>query len=172
MAIAQSGAADSSGRDGGDRAGLLGRANWQGELSVITSLQNPRVKNAMKLRDRRERQKQGRIIIDGARELLRAINAGADLVEVFVCEELCQSSECRELLAALAKPVAHQSHRTEAALLYVISSVFEKLAYGQRAEGVVGVARTPSTTLADFALPPVPLIAVLEGVEKPGNVGA
>jgi TrmH family RNA methyltransferase len=135
-------------------------------LSVITSLQNQRVKNAIKLRDRRERQKQGRIVIDGARELLRAINAGVNLVEVFVCEELCQSPECRKLLAHSALRTPHSE------LLSVGPAVFEKLAYGQRAEGVVGVARTPSTTLADLALPPDPLIAVLEGVEKPGNVGA
>jgi hypothetical protein len=41
-------------------------------MPFITSLQNPHVKNARKLRDRRHRQKQGRILIDGARELQSA----------------------------------------------------------------------------------------------------
>ena len=45
-------------------------------MPIITSLQNPRVKDAVRLRDRRHREKQGRILIDGARELHRAIAAG------------------------------------------------------------------------------------------------
>ncbi len=41
-------------------------------MFVITSLKNPRVKDAVRLRDRRHREKEGRILIDGARELGRA----------------------------------------------------------------------------------------------------
>ena len=49
---------------------------------------------------------------------------------------------------------------------------FEKLAYGDRLDGVVAVAESPLRTLQTLALPPEPLIAVIEGVEKPGNLGA
>jgi TrmH family RNA methyltransferase len=147
---------------------------------LITSLQNPRVKAAVQLRLARERQKQRRIIIDGARELIRALKAGVELVEVFVCEELCTSDECRQLLASLAKPVAHGNvpskhpaiHTSHSALFYVSPAVFAKLAFGDRAEGVVAIAKTPSKALASLTLPSNPLVAVLEGVEKPGNVGA
>ena len=66
----------------------------------ITSPQNPRVKNAVRLRDRRHREKQGRILIDGARELRRAIGEGMKLTELFICEPLCQSDDARRLLAA------------------------------------------------------------------------
>jgi TrmH family RNA methyltransferase len=136
---------------------------------LITSPQNPRVKNAIKLRDARQRYRQGRMIIDGARELLRALRAGVEFIEVFVCDELCTSIECRQLLAALAKPVAHEG---PPAIIHVSAAVFAKIAYGARAEGVVGVAKTPAASLADLTLPQNPLVAVLEGLEKPGNVGA
>jgi hypothetical protein len=43
---------------------------------LITSLQNPRIKAAARLRDRSGRNDQGRIIIDGAREITRALAAG------------------------------------------------------------------------------------------------
>ena len=46
---------------------------------TITSLKNPRVQSALKLRGRRSRARQGRIVVDGARELLRALEAGLDL---------------------------------------------------------------------------------------------
>jgi len=133
-------------------------------MSTITSLHNPHVRSALRLRDRRHRQRQDRILIDGARELGRAIAAGVRLVEVFVCGPLCQSDEARRVVAALAGSPARILHVTEA--------VFEKLAFGDRTEGVLGVAETPASALADLRLPDRPLVAVLEGVEKPGNVGA
>ena len=142
------------------------------DRQLITSLQNPRIKAAIKLRDTRQRQKQGRIIIDGARELLRALQAGVELLEVYVCEELCTSNDCQALLKALAEPVAHRIRIVPHGYHPRYAAVFAKLAYGARAEGVVGVAKTPATSLADLSLPANPLVAVLEGVEKPGNVGA
>jgi TrmH family RNA methyltransferase len=131
---------------------------------MITSLQNPRVKNAVKLRDGRQRQRQGRILIDGARELRRAIEAGVELLEIFVCPPLCQSDDARAVLArwrGLGVKVWEVSPR-----------VFEKLAFGSREEGVLGIARMPDTALERLRLPETPLVAVLEGVEKPGNLGA
>ncbi len=131
---------------------------------VITSLQNPRIKSAIKLRDRRGRGKQGRIIIDGSREILRAIGGGVELVELFVCREVCASDDAQELLAA--------AKDTSAEWIDVAPHVLEKLAFGQRTEGIVAVAQTPQRCLSELALTPRPLVVVLEGVEKPGNVGA
>lgn len=131
---------------------------------TITSLQNPRVKETVRLRDRRERDRQQRILIDGARELLRAVEAGIRLQELFVCEELCHTPEARQLF--------HRAADTGADVLHVTPRVFEKLAFGDRAEGLLGVAERPQTRLADWQPPSNALVAVLEGVEKPGNVGA
>jgi TrmH family RNA methyltransferase len=49
---------------------------------------------------------------------------------------------------------------------------FERLAYGDRADGVVLEIRTPPHGLDDIHLPEAPLVVVIEEVEKPGNVGA
>jgi TrmH family RNA methyltransferase len=133
-------------------------------MPIITSLQNPRVKAAVRLHDRRHREKQGRIRIDGAHELVRAIQGGVGLLEVFVCGPLCRTADAQQVLADASKCGAE--------VLEVAEPVFEKLAFGQRGEGVVGVATMPKPTLSDLKLPQNPLVAVLEGVEKPGNVGA
>src|SRR5208282_3856931 len=50
--------------------------------------------------------------------------------------------------------------------------VMEKLAYGQRHEGIIALAKTPVTSLKDLKLPLQPLVVVLESLEKPGNLGA
>jgi len=133
-------------------------------MTTITSLQNPRVKETVRLRDRRHREKQGRILIDGARELARAVDSGVRMLEMFVCEPLCTSRESQRLLAWLPECGAEVFRVTE--------SVFEKLNFGHRAEGVLGVAEMPRRRLEELPLPERPLVAVLEGVEKPGNVGA
>jgi len=130
----------------------------------ITSPQNPRVKELARLRDARGRHRAGRFVIDGARELARAIASNFDLVEAYICPELCESSESREVLQALAA----RSIPT----VRVSRAVFEKIAFGQRAEGVLAVANTPDCGLDRISLGPRAVIAVLVGVEKPGNVGA
>jgi TrmH family RNA methyltransferase len=117
------------------------------------------------LRDRRHRARQGRFLIDGAREIIRALQAGITLEQLFVCEALCRSEDADSALK-LAR-----SKRIE--ILPVTPQVFGKLAFGDRAEGLLATAATPRTTLAELPpLAPDPLVAVLAGVEKPGNIGA
>src|SRR4030042_6922360 len=82
-------------------------------MARITSLQNPRVKDAVRLRDRRHREKQGRILIDGARELARAITAGVQMFEIFVCQPLCTGEAARALLPMLPERGAEIWHGTQ-----------------------------------------------------------
>jgi RNA methyltransferase, TrmH family len=130
----------------------------------ITSRQNPRVKDAAALRERRERQRQGRILIDGAREISRAIAAGVRPVEAFVCKELCVADEARDALSAATAAGAE--------VFDVAPTVYAKLQFGERDDGIIIVAAMPVCTLSDLRLPSAPLVAVIEGIEKPGNVGA
>ena len=103
----------------------------------------------------RHRQKQGRILIEGRRELARAVEAGVNILELFVHELPSEGlPDCAAEIIDVSKPV------------------FEKLSFGSRAEGVLAVAETPRPKLDEAELPDAPLVAVLEGVEKPGNVGA
>lgn len=135
-----------------------------GEPLHITSRQNPRVKQVARLRAGRERQRTGRFIIDGAREILRALQAGIVPIETFICDTCADSSECRQAIQRI--------ERNPAEVFRVSPDVFAKLAYGERDDGVIVVAKTPQRDLNALTLPRNPLIAVLEGIEKPGNVGA
>jgi RNA methyltransferase, TrmH family len=134
------------------------------QFQHITSRQNVRVKEAAKLRLARQRERQGRFLIDGAREILRAIDAGVEVLESFVCESLIVDDDGQRTVARLAE--------TRAVRATVTAEVFEKLCFGERAGGVLAVAKTPIRGLDQLRLPAAPLIAVIEGVEKPGNVGA
>ncbi|MCF0234887.1 MAG: RNA methyltransferase, partial [Thermoguttaceae bacterium] len=75
-------------------------------------------------------------------------------------------------------------HEVEAERVPIIpasSAVFEKLSFGDRDEGVVAVVEARAATLSELDAVLVektartgeePLVAIVEGVEKPGNIGA
>ena len=132
--------------------------------AVLTSASNPRVRSALALRERREREQSGLTLVDGARELRRALEAGVEVVEAFVCEPLLAGPDARAALDRL---------RSGGAPLHLTNeAVFARMAFGERAEGLLAVVRIPSTALEGLVLPADPLLIVIEGVEKPGNVGA
>ena len=129
-------------------------------IPLITSRQNPRVKLAAELRSGRERRTAGRFLIDGEREIARALESGIRPLEVFVRE----GEDKKGVLTPFSG----------AEIFCVTPEVFEKLCFGERVgAGMVVVAETPVRKLAALKdLPAEPLVAVIEGVEKPGNVGA
>ncbi|MBA2382545.1 MAG: RNA methyltransferase [Chloroflexi bacterium] len=130
---------------------------------VVTSLTNPRVKAAVRLRDRREREQTGLTIIDGAREILRALDAGVRVETTFLAEELVRTPDGH----AVAERLRHRP-----STIPVSPAVLAKVAYGERSDGVVVIGEAPRVGLGDLRLPDDPLIVVVEGVEKPGNLGA
>lgn len=129
----------------------------------VTSRHNPRLKQAAQLRDSRHRRATGRLLVDGARETLRALAAGVTPIEAFI-DEAATGERTAEALAEL--------ERRDVTIFSVASDAFARLAYGDRADGVVLVAEHPVRGLGDLSLPESPLIAVIEAVEKPGNLGA
>lgn len=135
---------------------------------VVTSAANPRVRAAIALRDRRDRDRAGRVLVDGAREVARALDGGARIIEVFVDAAAPRDAPAAALLDRLAATGAVRTRVSGAALA--------RLAFGHRASEVVAVVETPPTGLDRLA--PVlaaaadPLVMVVEDVEKPGNLGA
>ena len=133
---------------------------------LIDSPANPRIRAAVALRERREREATGLTLVDGGREARRAIEAGVDVDTAFVCTALLTSEEAREAVNALARAWGRRE------LVAVSERAFEKLAYGDRADGIVLVVRPRVRALEGLELPENPLVVVTEDVEKPGNVGA
>jgi RNA methyltransferase, TrmH family len=132
--------------------------------SVITSTANPRLKAALLLRNRRERDRHGLTLVDGAREIVRALAGGAAFREAFLSAASCTDDECRATADRLDDAGVPVNELGPAA--------FARLAYGDRLDGIIAVAEIPGHALANLELNDEPLIAVIEGVEKPGNLGA
>ena len=125
------------------------------------------MKAVVRLRDRRGRDRDPRVLIEGYRALRRAHEAGYPIDELYVCEALFQGDNEPALIAAVAAAGATVFHTTEA--------VFRKMAYRDRPEGLLGIGPQRPLSLASFdaavAGPSPPLFLVTEAIEKPGNLG-
>jgi RNA methyltransferase, TrmH family len=134
---------------------------------VIDSPANPRIRAAAALRERRDREQEGLTLVDGGREARRAVEAGVPVQTAFVCVDLLTSEDARAALAAVQRAASGAS-----AVVEVSERAFERLAYGDRSDGIVLVVRPRLRTLDELDLPARPLVVVTEDVEKPGNLGA
>jgi RNA methyltransferase, TrmH family len=131
-------------------------------LPIVSSTRNPRVRAALELRDRRERDRSGRTLVDGVRELGRALDAGVNVSDLFATPAAAER----------ARELVDRARAAGASVILADERVIGRLAYGDRSEGVVAVIGVPDATLDALRLPADALVVVLEGVEKPGNVGA
>jgi TrmH family RNA methyltransferase len=113
---------------------------------VITSVDNPRVKEVLRLRKGRGRREAGLFIAEGPREVERARRAGLTVAATYFAPSLIDWDEGEE----------------------VDERVLRKLSYRDEPEGVIAVVEIPQHTLPANAT----LLLVAVGIEKPGNLGA
>lgn len=146
----------------------------------ITSLQNPRIKQLVKLRDRRDRDEAGVFVVEGYREVLRALDAGAKPRELYVSRDWFLGENEDALIARAADAGAE--------VVELSREAFAKVAYRDRPDGLLAVVPQWRTGLDDLvagrALRPTglanaggavrgadPFYLVVEAIEKPGNLG-
>ncbi len=130
----------------------------------ITSPSNPQVKRLLRLRRRRHRDREGLFLIEGYREILRALGAKVPITEIYVCEDLFLGDNETRLVERLTNTGAE---------LHRLSAVpFRRVAYRDRPEGLLALARQFDSHLDRLEVGTDPLFLVVEGIEKPGNLGS
>jgi TrmH family RNA methyltransferase len=123
----------------------------------ITSLQNPRIKYIVKLReDKRQRQRDGVMLVEGFDELTLALSSGLKPQSILTAPEL--ASRLMDI--------------STADMTTFTRVVFKKISYRDNPDGWLGIFPIPKTALEDLQLRESPLVIVAESVEKPGNLGA
>lgn len=125
-------------------------------MELISSGQNPKIKQLLALQEKSSlRRETGLFVVEGRRELEHCLEAGYEIDTLFVCPSLCSSQDF---------PCGH--------IIEVSENVYSKVAYRGGTEGVIAEVKAKSLELKDLQLKKNPVIVVLEGVEKPGNLGA
>lgn len=133
----------------------------------ITSLQNPKIKSALKLNDRRARNETGLFLIEGYRELKRAADGKVKLQSLFICPEF--------FLGENEDGLIQQIKNGGAEVFSCASHVFEKLSYRDRPDGLIGIGIQMKMGLLALAQSLAnknnPFLIIAEAIEKPGNLG-
>lgn len=129
----------------------------------ITSAANERIKRTARLRDRADRDAARQVLVEGYREVRRALEGGWRIRELFFCRPLFLGTHEGDLM--------ERCRASGADLLDCGEAAFRKLSYRDRPDGLVAVADQRRLALEDLHLPEQPLLLVIEGVEKPGNLG-
>ena len=127
----------------------------------ISSTQNPRIKNIIKLQKASERKRQHLFVIEGAKEIGLALQAQQEITELYVCPKLF-NEESRRLL----------TQQNNIPLLEITENIYQKIAYRDSHDGIIAIARMYEKNINNIYLSITPLVIVLESVEKPGNLGA
>ncbi len=130
----------------------------------ITSLQNPKIKETVKLRERKARDETDRFLIEGYRELKRAIDSHHKIETIFFCPELFLGSNERALI-----------EQSGAERIECTPEVFAKISYRDRPDGLLGIAPQMHKTMEDLKTllkkKQSPFLVIAESIEKPGNLG-
>ncbi len=129
----------------------------------ITSLQNQRIKDVVKLQHHRQRTRQGKFLIAGYRALSHALEQGFELLELYIAPSLFFGANEQKLIA--------QIRATTTPVFEVTEAIFGKLFDNGRPDGLLAVAQQPVRPLGDHQPPATGFYLIAEGVEKPGNLG-
>jgi TrmH family RNA methyltransferase len=136
---------------------------WPVPPERISSLQNPRVKQLVKLRDRRPRDEAGVFLVEGYREIRRALERNVALRELYFSPDWFLGENERALIA--------QAEQVGAQLFELTKDAFAKVAYRERPDGLLAIAPQWKRQLDQLTLPESPFLLVVEAIEKPGNLG-
>lgn len=109
-----------------------------------------------RLRLSEHRARTGCVIVEGYTEVKRAMEADTPIKKLFVC---------REILKGKYKEFENRSK------IEVSEEEFKQIAFGHRLKGILAICQPKIITLNTLRLKKNPFIVVLEGVEKPGNLG-
>lgn len=161
---------------------------------LISSPNNPRVRFAASLRDAKDRRREGRILIDGVKNIAIALRSGIRCTDIFICQKAWEESNqaLREILSQTEpgldrRESLHDSNgdsigdSNQAIRWARLTEVpMQRLQYGDRDLQAIAVALMPSTSLESLSDrlspsargPERELYLVLDRFEKPGNLGA
>ncbi len=138
---------------------------------IISSPQNPKLKALALLREKKERQATGLCLVEGAREILMAVESGREVATLFFCPaEIAPGSAAEETLKVV---------RAKARQIFELSdAAFAKVAIREGSDGLLASVHFPLWKWEDVfggekhrkAKPALVLAA--QNVEKPGNLGA
>ena len=133
-------------------------------MQEITSHQNQRIKNVIKLKNRRTREKTQKTLLEGYRLISRALIADFPVEECYFTPSMFLGKNEDILLKTLQGKGAN--------LIKVPESILQKMSYRDRPEGLIALSPIKEHKLKNIPIVKNGLYLVVEAIEKPGNLGS
>ncbi len=133
-------------------------------MELISSRNNPRIKEARALHQRKARQEARLFLVEGIRHVGEAVEAGAPVEAIYYAPDLLTSEYASRL-------VAEQSTRGVACFA-TTPEVFASLADKENPQGLLAVVRQPQRRLAELNPGNFPWGVALVSPQDPGNLGS
>jgi TrmH family RNA methyltransferase len=130
----------------------------------ITSASNQRIRDAIRIRERRGKPGRDFFLVEGPHLVETAIKAGADIKQVFISAEFSAGKAHQGLLRLIAGSTGE--------ILEVTDQVLGKITDTETPQGVVAVAEFRRGKLEELAVSGRDLMVILDGIQDPGNLGA
>lgn len=130
----------------------------------VDSPKNAEIKALLKFRDRKTRDAEGLFLIEGRREVTRAVQAGVRIRTLYLCPDMSAP-------AGMA-PLVQELGLLGVETVQLSTAAFTRLSIRENPDGALALAETWSLEPEDIDLPANPLLLVVDGLEKPGNLGA
>lgn len=130
---------------------------------LISSPANPLLKRVRKLRQRKHRDAEGALFVEGIAPVWQAAESGAEIETLLAAPALLTSERARGLVHSLAQrgtPVVR-----------LTPEAFESVAERENPSGLGALVRTPRRSLAEVRLEDASLVVALHEVGNPGNLG-
>lgn len=131
----------------------------------ISSTQNSHVKNLVKLRDRKHRDRQKKILVEGYRELKHLVESNYDLLSLYYCSSFFKSKNSFELIDKIKES-------SNLNVFEMNESAFQKCSLRENPDGLIGISKPEEFNINKISTQSKTTILIIEGIEKPGNLGA
>jgi TrmH family RNA methyltransferase len=128
----------------------------------ISSTSNPRFKFLQSLEKSKVRKAEGLCAVEGLKEIEMALEGGREISALFYTAEAEHSVLYKKLLSKFK----------EIELFVLSDDLYSKSAYRETSNGMIALVKTETLKLSELNLPEAPLLLIVSGVEKPGNIGA
>lgn len=128
---------------------------------IISSFQNPIVKFIQSLEKPKERRVSGLFVFEGIKELTLAIEGSFEIEKIIYSSALISLEEIEQMTGGL-----------QIEFVEVSREIFNHLVYRKDIANVLVLAKQKKHTFDQLRLKENALIAIMEGIEKPGNIGA
>jgi TrmH family RNA methyltransferase len=131
--------------------------------TTIASLSNPKIKEILEIKNKRSKYRSTAFIIEGLNLIEMALASGNKINTVFFTDSFRAKKDGQKILREIAK-------KTDA-IFEVTEQIMNKLADTETPQGIIATASYPQKNLEGVKFKSAPLIAVIDGIQEPGNLG-